>query len=105
MPQLRYAETSALIAEADDPLDLVVVARQVGLDRVLFDDVGPTFDPAAAVAAAQERLEAAAARGADERKAADDLRARLEGPVAEAVVALMEAENPDPVPIVVSSEG
>lgn len=101
MPQLRHAETSALLAEADDPLDLALVADSIGLDRVVFDDVGLAFDPVAAVAAARAREDAAADLGADERQVAEEHRAHLEGPVAEAVVALIDAEDPDPVPVVV----
>ena len=102
MPQLRHAETSALLAESADPIDLVVVARSVGLDRVVFDDVGPSFDPAAAVAAAAARQETAGDLGTDKREVADEHRAHLEGPVAEAVIALIDAEDPDPVPVVVA---
>lgn len=112
MPQLRHADSSALLAEAADPLDLVLIAATVGMDRVLFDDVGPDFDAAAALAAVQERAAAAAApdtTGLDddvtERVAAQATElaartARLEGPVAEAVDAALDA-GPDVQPIVV----
>lgn len=87
MAQLRHAETSALIAESSDPLDLVAIAREVGLDRVIFDGVGAAFDIDAAI----EQLE------------------QLEQPTnvtatAAAVVELLDAEDPDPIPVVVALE-
>lgn len=82
MPQLRHAETSALIAEAADPLDLVAVAREVGLERVVFDDVGEAFDVAAAI----DRLaNIASPTNLDEN--------------ATQVAGLLDASEPDPTPI------
>lgn len=96
MPQLRHAETSALLAESSDPLDLAIVAEAVGLDRVIFDDVGPAFNIDAAIAAARDRAaaqeEAAGTGGGEERVA------ELEGPVAEAVAQALEVPaDPEPV--------
>lgn len=92
MAQLRHAETSALLAEGH-PRDLVIVADAIGFDRVVFDDVGPDFDPAAvrdAIARDVEVFdESPGPRSAALRAHHDD----LAGPVAEAVAGLLEADQ------------
>lgn len=87
MPQLRHPDTSALIAESDDPLSLVLIARELGVDRVLLDGVGAGFDPAAALVAVGEletptNLDAATT----------------------AVAALLESDDPDVDPVTVVLE-
>lgn len=94
MPQLRHAATSALVAEADDPIALVVVADAVGINRVVFDDVGPGFNVTVAIDTAADRARA------DDAQAAWDK--RLRGEIAAEVDMALEAvgpEMPDPTPI------
>lgn len=55
MAQLRDAQTSELIAEGT-PLEVAIVARRIGFDEVLFDDVGENFDPAATLDAYDREL-------------------------------------------------
>jgi hypothetical protein len=55
MAQLRDARTSNLIA-VGDPRDLIVIADELGADRVLWDDVG-AVDVDALRRANAERLE------------------------------------------------
>ena len=75
MAQLRDAQTSELIAEGP-PLELVLLAGELGRDEVLFDDVGEAFDPDEVLAAARENEEglkraAAAARGEERESLAE----------------------------------
>jgi hypothetical protein len=44
MAQLRDKTTSQILHEGT-PLECVTIARQLGLDKVIFDDVGLAFDP------------------------------------------------------------
>lgn len=44
MAQLRDAQTSELIAEGT-PTELVLLADELGVEEVLFDDVGEHFNP------------------------------------------------------------
>lgn len=67
MAQLRDATTSALIAEGD-PLELVLIADELGRTDVLFDGVGEAFDPDAVLEGHRKALAgleqtAAAAKG------------------------------------------
>lgn len=84
MAQLRDAQTSALLAEGT-PTEVVLIAEEVGRDRVLFDDVGAGFDPDAVLAAHREAVEADEAalktlKGAvrDDVKAVHDERVSVE---------------------------
>jgi len=54
--QLRDAHTSELIAEGS-PLEVALLALELGPDEVLFDGAGDTFDPDAVIAHHRERLE------------------------------------------------
>lgn len=55
MAQLLDARTSELIAEGT-PLEVVLIADELGRDEVLFDGVGLGFDPTAVTKAEKERL-------------------------------------------------
>lgn len=54
MAILRDAQTGQGIATGT-PLDMVVLADQLGRDQVLFDDVGKEFDPDTVLSGAQEQ--------------------------------------------------
>jgi len=99
MPQLRDSKTSAVVLETETPLELVILAAElgtatvVGIDEdldgnvdLLFDGVGLGFDPETVLKAARENADglAGAVRTAkgEERKrleaAAKDAKAALE---------------------------
>lgn len=62
MAQLRDSQTSQILHDGT-PLECVVLAQKIGIDEVLYDDVGEHFDPDAVLKAAHENadgLEAAA---------------------------------------------
>lgn len=84
MAQLRDAQTSALILEGT-PLELALAADELGRDEVLFDDVGPAFDPDAVVEAHKER---AASLTAAAKDAKGEDRKRLEAAAKDATSAL-----------------
>lgn len=85
MAHLRDAKTSEHICEGT-PLELALLADELGRDEVLFDDVGAGFDPDAVLKAARENADglAGAAKTAkgEQRKdltaAAADAKAALE---------------------------
>lgn len=56
MAQLRDKLTSALLAEGT-PEEMVLLANEIGMDEILFDDVGLRFDPDAVHASMKERRE------------------------------------------------
>lgn len=82
MAQLRDRHTSELILEGT-PLEVALVAEQLGPAEVLFDDVGAAFDPAAVRQAHHANLEALQAAAAAERDRT--ARAALETQRSEAV--------------------
>lgn len=72
MAQLRDAQTSELIAEGT-PLEVALIAGELGRKDVLFDGVGEAFDADAVIAAHRENVEglergAREATGGDEKK-------------------------------------
>lgn len=85
MAQLRHAQTSRLVAEGT-PLELVLVARELGLQAVvvgigeelpagvdaIYDDVGLGFDPAAVLEAHDQNVagleEALVGAGKDDKE-------------------------------------
>jgi hypothetical protein len=80
MAQLRDAHTSELIAEGT-PLELAVLAEELGRDEVLFDGVGTEFDPDAVLDAARQRAaELDTVDTKEGRKAAKAAAAELEAP-------------------------
>lgn len=103
MAQLRDARTSELIAEGD-PLELVLLADELGRDEVLFDDVGAHFNPDAVLEAHRENVDGLAgavkvAKTAERdvvRKAHAHAKARLElepARISEATAALEAARE------------
>lgn len=55
MAQLRDAISSQFLAEGT-PLEVALLAQEIGFDEVIFDDVGVGFDPQALIAAHAEVL-------------------------------------------------
>lgn len=100
MPQLRAADTSTLLAEAPDVLDLLAIAREIGFDRVIFDDVVPGFDPQKAIAdlvAREERDDITA----KQQSIVQDHANNLQGAVAESIAQILDDGVLDPEPVVV----
>lgn len=87
MAQLRDAQTSQFLCDGS-PLEVVVVADEIGRKEVLFDDVGENFDPKAVMKSYDDQLAGLDAVAKDDkdkdtraraRDAAKELRATVEG--------------------------
>ena len=81
MAQLRDANTSAHLADGT-PEELVLVAEQVGRDRVLFDGVGEGFNPDAVLQAYRENM--AGLQGGYNEEQDSDAKASLKAAVDQA---------------------
>lgn len=101
MAQLRDKHTSELIAEGS-PVEMVLLADQLGRDEVLFDGVGLQFDPDAVLAAHQQNVEGIRAAAADPNiefvteedvKKLTDLQDTAVGKVSDAVDVMMQARK------------
>lgn len=73
MAQLRDKETSELVFEGT-PLECAALADEIGAKEVLFDDVGPNFDPKATLKAHDDNVKGleAVAKSSNESLTADD---------------------------------
>jgi hypothetical protein len=96
MPQLRHAETSALLAESSDALDIVVVARSIGLNKVIFDDVGSGFDINTATDAAADRARLDAESAAWDATLREEIAGRVNG-----TLERVDTDGPDVTPIAI----
>lgn len=72
MAQLRDAQTSEIIAEGT-PVEVALIAETLGVTNVLFDDVGPAFNPATVVQEHKDRVKGL--RDANLRDAEQEARA------------------------------
>ena len=100
MAQLRDAQSSQILAEGT-PIEMVLLADRIGHDEVLFDDVGPAFDPDAVRRAHQAQADgleraAAEASGREAKQLAaahDELRGLTEAAdvAAPAAIAALDA--------------
>lgn len=57
MAQLRDGKTSEILFEGT-PLEVVLIADEIGREEVLFDDVGEAFNPDAVIGAHRDSLAA-----------------------------------------------
>lgn len=64
MAQLRDKKTSEFIAEGS-PVEMVLLADEVGIDEVLFDGVGLRFNPAEVRQEYQDRIDGMKLAAAD----------------------------------------
>lgn len=89
MAQLRDARSSALIFEGT-PLEVALLAEELGRDEVLFDDVGLAFDPDAVLEGARQSAETVEGEAGAEARAALELPEHAAAKATEALEAARE---------------
>jgi hypothetical protein len=111
MPQLRLANSSILVAESDSYLDLAVVARKIGIDQFIFDDVGLGFNVDSALAEADARTADIDTTGIENQDILDEIAKQisdakahlvdLEGAAVDSLNSLLAQNDPAATPVIV----